>query len=123
MKQRIKSMKPSGEPVTDRDLVFTAIYNALYEKHLQEPEKGIVVAKGTPQQRRATWSELLKLAHVLEDFFIFRDMRTGCKSCDTCIHWKSISKESPHMGECNRRGIRPVHAWSCCKKHKDKGDE
>lgn len=118
MKQRIKSMKSSGEPVTDRDLVFTAIYNVLYEKHLQEPEKGTVVAKGTPQQRKATWSELLKLAHVLEDFFIFRDMRTGGKSCDTCTHWKSISKESPHMGECTWKGVRPVHAWSCCKKHR-----
>lgn len=117
MKQRIKSMKSSGEPVTALDLIFTAIYNVLYEKHLQEPEKGIVVAKGTPQQRRATWSELLKLAHTLEDFFTFRDMRTGHKSCNTCTHWKPISKESPHMGECTRRGIRPVHAWSCCKKH------
>ena len=119
MKQLIGSMKSPEDPVSDLDLLFTAVYNVLYEKHLQEPEKGVVVAKGTPQQRRATWSELLKLAHVLEDFFIFRDMRTENKYCDTCTYWKSISKESPHMGECIRRGIRPVHAWSCCKKHKE----
>lgn len=107
-------------PVSDIEITFLAIRNVLFEKSLNEPNKGVVAAKGTPRQRKMTWGELLKMVNVMEDFFIFRSQRTGYDSCETCKHWKSISKESPHMGECNKRGLRLVHAWSCCKKHEEK---
>lgn len=120
MKQFIGSLKPPEDPVSDLDLLFTAVYNVLYEKHLAEPNKGIVVSKGTPNQRKATWSEILNIAHSVEDYFIFRQQRTGSGICQTCRHWESISKQSPHMGRCKLKDVQPVHAWASCKKHKEK---
>ena len=120
MKQKIGTMKPSNEPVSDMDMVFLALYNLLYERAENEPNKGIVFSKGNPNQRKATWKELLIMAHALEDFFIFRKQRTGCKECQLCKHWTSVSQASPHMGRCTKKGVEPVHAFSSCRKFSQK---
>ena len=86
MKQKIGTLKPTDEPVTDLDVVFVAVYNVLYEKIEQEPNKGIVVSKGNPNQRKATWKEVMSIAHMLEDFFILREQRTKGKTCEECVY-------------------------------------
>jgi hypothetical protein len=117
MKQKIGT-RFSGEdrPVSDRSVVFCALYNLIYEKLETEPHKGIVVAKGKPFQRKVPWDQVMLMAHAVEDFFIFRDQRTGGRECLLCEHWSSVSKASPHMGRCNRTGVELVHAYSSCKK-------
>lgn len=115
MKQKIGTMKPINEPVSDLDMVFLALYNLLNEKIEDEPNKGIVYSKGNPNQRRATWKEIIIMAHALEDFFSLRRQRTGCRECQMCRHWESISKASPHMGQCKKKRVEPVHAYSSCK--------
>lgn len=68
MKQEIGSMKEqTGEKVTDFDVVFTALYNLIFEKLQTEPGKGIIVCKGLPNQRRVKWEKAMKMAHTLED--------------------------------------------------------
>lgn len=116
MKQRIGTVRPKDKPVSDKDVVFLALYNLLAEKAESEPNKGIVFSKGNPNQRKVTWKEVIIMAHALEDFFIFREQRTGCDVCQLCKHWESVSKASPHMGRCNKKGTEPVHAFSSCKK-------
>lgn len=123
MKQKIGTMKPPTEPVSDMDMVFLALYNLLYERIESEPNKGIVFSKGNPNQRKATWKELIIMAHALEDFFIFRRQRTGCKECQLCKHWTSVSQASPHMGRCNKKGVEPVHAFSSCRKFAQKDED
>lgn len=118
MKQKIGTMLPPSEPVSDLHVVFCALYNLLYEKIETEPNKGIVVSKGNPNQRRVNWREVMTMAHAMEDFFIFRKQRTGCRECQMCENWESISQASPHMGRCNKRKQEPVHAFSSCKKFK-----
>lgn len=118
MKQKIGTMLPPDEPVSDLNVVFCALYNLLYEKIETEPNKGIVVSKGNPNQRKATWREVMIMAHAMEDFFTFRKTRTGCRECNVCEHWESISQASPHMGRCNKNKQEPVHAFSSCKKFK-----
>ena len=116
MKQKIGTMLPPDAPVSDLNVVFCALYNLLYEKIETEPNKGIVVSKGNPNQRKATWKEVMLIAHAMEDFFIFRKQRTGCKECHLCEHWISVSQVSPHMGKCKKTGVESVHAFSSCKK-------
>lgn len=116
LKQKIGTLKPIDEPVTDLDVAFVAIYNVLYEKIEQEPNKGIVVSKGNPNQRKATWKEIMSIAHMLEDFFILREQRTGCKTCEECAYWKSMSVASPHIGECTKYGKKYLHKFNSCKK-------
>lgn len=123
MKQKIGTMKSPNEPVSDTDMVFLALYNLLYERIENEPNKGIVFSKGNPNQRKATWKELIIMAHALEDFFIFRKQRTGCKECQLCKHWVSVSQASPHMGRCNKKGVEPVHAFSSCRKFAQKVED
>ena len=123
MKQKIGTMKPPTEPVSDMDMVFLALYNLLYEKIEDEPNKGIVFSKGNPNQRKATWKELIIMAHALEDFFTFRRQRTGCKECQLCKQWTSVSQASPHMGRCNKKGVEPVHAFSSCRKFAQKVED
>lgn len=120
MKQHIGTMADPNEPLSDISVVFCAVYNLLYEKIQEEPHKGIVVSKGNPNQRKVSWDKVMLMAHALEDFFIFRKQRTGCKECQLCRHWISISKASPHMGRCNKTGVELVHAYSSCKKFKQK---
>lgn len=108
-------MIPPDKPVSDLDVVFVALYNLLAEKLETEPNKGIVVSKGNPNQRKASWKEIMIMAHAMEDFFTFRKQRTGCRECQRCKRWKSISKASPHWGECSKRKVEPVHAFSSCK--------
>lgn len=121
MKQRIGSMLPDDVPVGDINVVFCTLYNLLAEKLEQEPNKGIIVCKGKPNARKVKWAEVMKMAHAMEDFFIFRQQRTGCRECGICEHWKSVSQASPHMGKCLKRGDEPVHIMSSCRKFKQKG--
>lgn len=116
LKQKIGTMKPIDEPITDLDVAFVAIYNLLYERIEQEPNKGIVVSKGNPNQRKATWKEVMLITHMLEDFFIMRKQRTGCNTCEECVHWKSVSVASPHMGRCEKYNKDYMHKFNSCKK-------
>ena len=109
-------MLPVDQPVTDLTMVFNAVYNVLYEKLQIEPTKGIVVSKGNPNQRKATWGEILSMAHMLEDFFILRQHRTGCKTCELCEYWKSTSTASPHIGKCIKYNKDCIHKFNSCKK-------
>lgn len=113
MKQYIDTVK-TEEPITDVDVVFTALYNLLYEKIQEEPNKGIVVSKGNPNQRKVHWSKVMKMAHMLEDFFTFREMHHGDKTCENCMHWRSVSEVSPHMGCCKKHNKQDMHALHCC---------
>lgn len=115
MKQHITSMKPETEVVTDVDLLFLAVYNLLYDRMQQEPNKGIVFNKGKHNQAKATWSELMESAHMLEDFFIFRQMRNGSRRCELCRCWKPMSPASPHMGFCSKQKKPYIHKLHCCK--------
>lgn len=115
MKQIIGCLKQPDDPVTDVDVVFTALYNLLYERIEQEPGKGIVVCKGQPNERKVKWSKVMTMAHMLEDFFAFRSMRVGDRICDTCRYWKSVSPMSPHMGRCTKHNKWPMHKLHCCK--------
>lgn len=116
MKQKIGTMKSPEEPINDIDVVFVALYNLLYEKIEQEPDKGIVVSKGNPNQRKVTWSKVMSMAHMMEDYFILRSEKNGEHYCGECSHWKSCSKASPHMGKCDLKGERYVHRLALCKK-------
>lgn len=123
MKQKIGTMLSPREPVSDLHVVFVALYNLLHEKIETEPNKGIVVSKGNPNQRKATWKEIMLLAHAMEDFFIFRQQRTGYKECQLCKYWAPVSQASPHMGRCNKKGVEPVHAFSSCRKFAQKTED
>lgn len=118
LKQKIGTMKSPDDPVTDLDVVFLALYNLLYEKIEKEPNKGIVVSKGNPNQRKATWKEVMRIAHALEDFFVLRGVRTGGKECCLCKYWESVSTESPHLGRCKRYKQGSLHAFNSCKRFK-----
>lgn len=113
MKQQIGTMKPITEPITDIDVVFVALYNLLYEKLQTEPNKGIVVSKGNANQRKATWKEVMHLAHSLEDYFSLREIGTRRKSCYKCKNWKSTSEASPHLGLCKSKNIS-MHKFGSC---------
>lgn len=122
MKQLIGTMKDPSEPVDDLDVLFVAVYNLLYEKIQQEPKKGIVVSKGNPNQRKATWKEIMKIAHEMEDYFMFRKLRTGCDICGKCKNFQSTSDVSPYKGQCKARGLTLVHAWGSCQRHFERRD-
>jgi len=115
MKQNIQTIKGPNQIITDVDVVFVAMYNLLYEKVQTEPNKGIVVSKGNPNQRKVRWSDVLRMTHMLEDFFRFREEHIGCRTCRNCINWKSVSKASPHMGYCTRQDKQDMHMLHCCK--------
>ena len=115
MDQKIGYTHNTTEPVTDLDVIFTAMYNLLYEKYEQEPKKGIIVSEGNPNQRKVTWKRVLKMAHALEDFFTLRKQRTGGTCCGECMYWSSLSEASPQLGKCAKYGKEYVHPYSCCK--------
>ena len=117
MKQQIGTMKGSDEDIDDLDLLFVAVYNLLYEKIQQEPKKGIVISKGNPNQRKATWKEIMSIAHELEDYFTFHKVRTGCDTCGKCNNFQSVSEVSPYKGQCKARGLTLVHAWGSCQRY------
>lgn len=122
MKQHIGTMKPVTEPITDLDVFFTAVYNLLYEKIQEEPNKGVVVSKGNPNQRKVTWKKVMEIAHEAEDYFIFRQVRTGCDICEMCKHFQSVSETSPHRGRCKARGLTLVHGWGSCQRYFERRD-
>ena len=122
MKQQIGTMKAATEPIDDLDVLFVSVYNLLYEKIQQEPKKGIVVSKGNPNQRRATWKEIMEIAHEAEDYFMFRKLRTGCDVCENCKNFQSVSEVSPHRGHCKARDLTLVHGWGSCQRHFERRD-
>ena len=123
MKQKIGTLIKPEDPVTDVDVVFTALYNLLYERMEQEPNKGIIVCKGQPNERRVKWGKVMGMAHMLEDFFSFRSMRVGDRVCGNCRYWKPISQASPHMGRCTKHNREPMHILHCCKSWHSKDQE
>lgn len=117
MKQQIGIAKNPTDPIDDLDVLFFAVYNLLYERIQQEPGKGVVVSKGNPNQRKATWSEVMEIAHAAEDYFLFRRARTGCDTCEHCKGFQSVSEVSPHRGICKTRNLSLIHGWGSCKSH------
>lgn len=115
MKQKIGYVGSTEEPISDAQVVFHAVYNILYEKVEQEPNKGIVTSKGNPNQRRVSWSKVLRMAHMLEDFFLIRRQRYGEETCQACKNWESISEASPWIGTCKKYTKR-IHALEHCKR-------
>lgn len=115
MKQHITTLRQPTDPVTDVDVVFTALYNLLYERIEQEPNKGIIICKGQPNERRVKWQKVMNLAHMMEDFFMFRAMRVGDRTCGNCRYFKPTSTASPHMGRCTKSNKEPMHILHCCK--------
>lgn len=118
LEQKIGTMKPSNEPITDLDVAFVAFYNLLYDRIESGCEKGIVISKGNPNQRKVSWKKVMRIAHMIEDFFILRELRTGCKTCEECKHWGPISKTSPHMGACKLHGVSYIHKFHSCEDFK-----
>ncbi len=118
MKQKIGRVGSTKEPISDAQVVFYAVYNLLYEKIEQEPNKGIVVSKGNPNQRKVSWSKVMRMAHMLEDFFALRSQRCGKEVCQTCKYWESISEASTWMGACKKYTKR-MHALERCKKWRE----
>lgn len=116
MKQKIGTMKSSTEPITDLDVAFVAFYNLVYEKLETEPKRGLIISKGNPNQRKVYWSEVMEIAHMLEDFFILRKQRTGRNTCELCKRWESVSEASPHIGKCKNRNIYHIHKFNSCKR-------
>lgn len=119
MKQKIGIVKQAEDPISDLDVVFCAVYNLLYEKLEAEPNKGIVVSKGSPNQRKETWESVLLLAHMVEDYLRIHVQGDKGFQCDNCSHWRGISNQSPHIGECSLRKRKPVHKWYHCKKFQE----
>lgn len=115
MIQKIGTTKGPEEPITDLDVAFIAFYNLLYEKIEKEPNKGIVISKGNPNQRKVHWTDVMLIAHMLEDFFALRKKRTGGDICEQCKHWKTISDASPHIGACKRHRVSYLHKFNSCK--------
>lgn len=120
MKQKIGNMQSPDQPITDIDVVFTAMYNLIYEKLEQEPDKGIVVCKGQPNQRKVKWKKVLAMAHCMEDYFQLRLEQNSCNCCGDCIYWSSISKASPHLGKCKLKNKSHIHQMSLCKRFERK---
>lgn len=116
MKQRVTDLIPEDRPVSDLDALFLAVYNLIYEKIQLEPNKGIVVSKGKPNQRKVPWTTVMKTAHELEDYFRLREQNTNGRICEECSSWSSQSKASPYLGLCSRKGDSYVHGLSSCKK-------
>lgn len=116
MKQKIGTLLPSNEEVSDINVFFVAVYNLIYERIEKEPGKGIVVSKGNPNQRKATWEEVMHIAHMMEDFFMCRKLKHGGRECMLCKNWNSTSKSSPHLGACDKKKGCIVHALSSCKR-------
>lgn len=116
MRQKIGTMIPPDEPVTDLDVVFVALYNLIHEKLEEEPKKGIIVSKGNPNQRKITWAGVMEMSHMLEDFFILRKQRTGGKTCEICAHWRPGYESASHIGNCVKYSKKYVHKFNCCKK-------
>lgn len=116
MKQHIGTMKTPAEAIDDLDVLFVAVYNLIYEKMQEEPNKGIVVSKGNPNQRRATWDEVMRIAHQAEDYFTIRKMRTGCDTCENCSNFDLVNNYS-RLGNCKARNLILVHSWGSCKTH------
>lgn len=104
------------EEISDIAVVFCALYNLLLDKIETEPDKGLIISKGNPNQRKVSWKKISSMAHSLEDYFIFREQVTGNGCCKSCDNWCSISKGSPHMGMCKKYNKRPVHELHSCKK-------
>lgn len=118
MKQYIGYVGDPKEPISDESVVFTALYNLLYEKSQEEPDKGIIVYGGDSNRRKVRWPRVLQMAHMLEDFFVMRRQRCGKEICQNCKHWESISEVSPWMGEC-KKYIKRMHALERCKRWKE----
>lgn len=119
MKERIGSLSPDYETISDLSAIFRVIYNVLSEKVEEEPKRGIILSKGNLNQRKVTWREAIELAHMLEDYFSFRKQLIGNHVCENCRYWSSISKVSPHMGCCHKRKKEPIHRWYTCKKFEE----
>lgn len=116
MIDRVGTMRGADSEISDVDVVFSALYNLLLERIETEPEKGLIISKGNPNQRKVSWKKIASMAHSLEDFFTFREQVAGDGCCKSCGNWCPISKTSPHMGVCKKHNKRPIHELYRCKK-------
>ena len=118
MKQKVDILIPDDEEITDIQATFVAMYSLLLDRMEKEPNKGMVIQKGKPNQYKLKWKRAMYCLHMMEDYFTLRDPKKGAAVCERCRHWDSISIQSPHLGKCRKKQTL-VHALSCCKDLKE----
>lgn len=116
LKAKIKTINQGK--LSDMDIVLCSLYSLVYEKLDEDPDSGIIINPGEPNQRKVKWSKVMDLSHMLGDFFIMREQLTECKTCSHCVYWEAISLASPHIGRCNKRNKDGVHKLHSCKKYR-----
>lgn len=94
-----------------------AVCRRLLRAKLNEGAKGIVFAKGKPNQVKMTYKKAYEVLKELEAYFGYK----GCVSfgiCKTCTKFDTTKFQDKRFGYC---GNTMKHMYDTCEKHSKSG--
>lgn len=89
----------------------------LIQQRIDEGGKGLIIAKGQPNQVKLSYKKALKVISSIDKCFAYK----GCKSlgiCQTCKKFDTSKFESGEFGYC---GSEMRHKYDTCQNHSKSG--
>jgi hypothetical protein len=113
----LKNLNESKGTTINELEAFLIVCEKLLEDKVKAGEKGIIIAKGKPNQIKISYKRALKILGSLRALFGLR----GCFSfgiCKTCTQFDSSQSGTKDFGNC--QGKR-VHKYDSCSNHSKQG--
>lgn len=106
-----------GKTVSELEAMFIAL-EKLLDKQIESGEgKGIIIAKGKPNEVRVKYTDVKKTLKKMNDYFGIKGaMSFGI--CKTCTSFDNRGSSVGYFGNC--RG-KTVHEYETCSQHSREG--
>lgn len=116
--KRIRLNIEKGKTISDYEALFIMVESLIASK-IQEGSKGIVIAKGQPNEKKFSYIHASEVLKNLENAAALR----GCFSfgvCYTCKKWDSRLYSESSMGVCSI-DRKEHYCYDTCDKHSKEG--
>lgn len=109
-----------GKTVSELEAMFIVL-SKLIDKQIESGDgKGIIIAKGKPNEVRAKYADVKCILKKMEDYFGIKGaMSYGI--CKTCTNFDNSSSSVGFFGYCKKNKGKHVHEYDNCLQHSREG--
>ena len=106
----------AGTTINELEATLILIEKLIQQK-IDEGGKGLIIAKGQPNQVKLSYKKALRVIRSINKNFAYK----GCKSigiCATCIKFNTSKFQDKEFGYC---GTEMKHRYDTCQNHSKAG--
>lgn len=106
----------AGTTISELEATLILVEKLIQQK-IDEGSKGLIIAKGQPNQVKLSYKKALKVIKSIDKCFVYK----GCNSygiCATCTKFNTYKFQDKEFGYC---GSEMKHKYDTCPNHSKSG--